>query len=206
MTQVKICGLRDQAAMDACAGADFVGLNFCPASPRFVTPEVATGLRAPAGAVRVGLFVDPSDAEIEAALGAIETIQLHGRESAGRAREIRARFGLPVIKAVTVKGREDLEAAQAYEGVADWLLLDGSAGGGQGVALDWALLEGFAPKIPWMLAGGLTPENVARAIARARIALVHPGAVDVSSGVESARGVKDPALIRRFIKGRILGV
>ena len=177
MVKVKICGLRDQAALDASQGAHFVGFNFCPASPRFVTPQAAESLRAPAGAARVGLFVDPSDAEINAAQHSIDAIQLHGLESAGRVRAIRARFGLPVIKAVTIKGAQDIaRAVEIYAKTADWLLLDGSRGG-QGRAFDWVLAKALRSPCPWMLAGGLTPDNIREAITCA-----HPDAVDVSSG------------------------
>lgn len=192
--QVKICGLTTQGALDACAGAAFVGFNFCKGSPRYITPEAAARLRAPEGAARVGLFVNPQPAEVEAALPAIDMIQLHGKERPGYVEMARGWFDRPVIKAVTVHTPEDLEVAKSYECGADWLLLDGSAGG-QGIAFNWSILYGFDPGVPWMLAGGLTPGNVARAIALAR-----PDAVDVSSGVERDRGVKDAALIRGFIE------
>jgi phosphoribosylanthranilate isomerase len=223
VAQVKICGLTTQGALDACAGADFVGFNFCKGSPRYIAPQAAARLRAPEGAARVGLFVNADDAQIAAAAPALDMLQLHGAEGPARVAEVRARFGLPIIKALVVPPPPGIEGGPGgvvarcgdgpplappsarggnvlrdliapYEEGADWLLLDGSAGG-QGVAFDWSLLDGVALKVPWMLAGGLTPGNVACAIARAR-----PDAVDVSSGVERARGVKDAAAIRAFIR------
>lgn len=187
LPKIKICGIRTQEALDACAGADFVGFVFYDKSPRCIAPEHAAMLHTPL--IRVGLFVDPSDAEIAAALPALDMLQLHGNESPDRVAAIKARFGLPLIKSFTVP---PLPPVQDYD--AQWFLCDGSAGG-QGKAFDWAILDTFAFPKPWMLAGGLTPDNVCRAIA-----LAHPDAVDVSSGVESARGIKDPEKIEAFIE------
>lgn len=201
----KICGLTTAAQVTAAAeaGAGYVGFVFFDRSPRAVALPVARALAlaAPAGVARVGLFVDPSDALLEAVLEAVplDMIQLHGREGPGRVADVRARLGLPVMKAVGVGSPADLGRAREFEGAADQLLLDASAPagaarpGGHGVAFDWRLLEGFASRLPWMLAGGLTPANVAEAV-RATGARQ----VDVSSGVESAPGVKDPDRVRAF--------
>jgi phosphoribosylanthranilate isomerase len=201
----KVCGLTTEAQVEAAAeaGAGYVGLVFFPRSPRAVTAERARELAwaAPVGVAKVGLFVDATDEELETVLDRVplDMVQLHGRETPERVAEVRARWGLPVMKAVGIGGPEDLGRAKAYEGVADQLLLDAKAPpgavlpGGNGVAFDWGLLKGFSSRLPWMLAGGLTPFNVAEAV-RASGARQ----VDVSSGVESAPGVKDPALVRAF--------
>ncbi|WP_426955102.1 phosphoribosylanthranilate isomerase [Muricoccus radiodurans] len=206
--QVKICGLNDPDGLDAAvaAGADFIGFVFVPASPRAVTPDAAAALSARApfveagGPVRVGLFVDPTDEEIAAALAAVPlcVLQLHGEETPARVAEIRARFGVPVMKVLGIGEAADLDRLADYAEVADHFLLDtrvpGAAlPGGNAVAFDWSLLAGRALPRPWLLAGGLTPANVAEAI---RVTGA-PG-VDVSSGVERARGVKDPARIAAF--------
>jgi phosphoribosylanthranilate isomerase len=208
VVEVKICGLNDAAGLDAAvaAGADMVGFVFYPPSPRAVTPARAAALAArhgPGGPRRVGLFVDPTDAEIAAALAALplDLIQLHGAETPPRCAEIRARFGLPVMKALGVATAADLEALEAYAPVVDRLLLDakpppGAAlPGGNAAAFDWGLTAGRPIPRPWLLAGGLTPETVAGAIRTSGA----PG-VDVSSGVERARGVKDPERIARFVR------
>jgi phosphoribosylanthranilate isomerase len=206
--EVKICGVNSAAAFDAAlaAGADMVGLVFYPPSPRALTPAGAAALsaRGPAagGPRRVGLFVDPTDAEIAAVLAALplDLIQLHGAEDPARCAAVRARFGLPVMKALGVATPADLQALAAYAPAVDRFLLDakpppGAAlPGGNAAAFDWSLTAGRAVPRPWLLAGGLTPENVAEAI-RAGGA---PG-VDVSSGVERARGAKDPARIAAFV-------
>lgn len=210
--EVKICGIRDAEALDAAvaAGADLVGFVFFPPSPRAVTPAQASALSArhAGGPVRVGLFVDPTDDDLTAALAAVPLglLQLHGEETPERAASIRARFGVPVMKALGIGAPADLDAADAFAPVVDRFLFDakpppgGPLPGGNAQPFEWRLMAGRAIAKPWLLAGGLTPGNVAEAI---RIAGA-PG-VDVSSGVESARGVKDPALIRAFIaaaKGR----
>ena len=201
----KVCGLtaEDQVEAAAAAGAAYVGLVFFPPSPRAVPPGRARdlALAAPVGVAKVGLFVDPDDATLDAVLAAVplDMIQLHGREAPERVAALRARTGLPVLKAVGVAGAADLARARGFEGAADLLLLDARAPkgadrpGGHGAAFDWGLLGGFAPGLPWMLAGGLAPGNVARAV-RATGARQ----VDVSSGVESAPGVKDAGLIEAF--------
>lgn len=206
MAQVKICGLRDPAhvAEAAAAGARYLGFVFFPRSPRAVTPAEAAALAAdvPPGVARVGLFVDPDDALLDAVLAQVplDMIQLHGRESPDRVAEVRAATGLPVMKAVGIAGPEDLPALTHYGLVADMLLVDakpqpGAAlPGGNGLAFDWQLLRGRRLLRPWLLAGGLTPLNVAQAIR-----LTGALGVDVSSGVESAPGVKDSGLIRAFL-------
>ena len=203
---VKICGIKDLPALDAArqAGADMVGFVFFPPSPRAVTTIQAGELaRSYAhGPKRVGLFVDPDDAMLAATLAEVplDILQLHGEESPARAGEIRARFGKPVMKALGIGSKADLARLTDYADQVDYFLLDarpppgGALPGGNAQAFDWALMKGECPPRPWLLAGGLTPANVVEAIATSGA----PG-VDVSSGVERARGVKDPAAIMAFI-------
>ena len=203
---VKICGVNDAAAMDAAvaARADLIGFVFFPRSPRHVTPARAAELHArhAGGPVRAGLFVNPSDDDIAAFLAAVPLglIQLHGEEAPERCAGIRARFGLPVMKALGIAAPRDLDALTRYAPVVDRFLLDAKAPegaalpGGNATPFDWSLTAGRIIRKPWLLAGGLTPANVRDAI-RASGA---PG-VDVSSGVERARGVKDPELVREFV-------
>lgn len=202
--RVKICGLRDRVGLDAAAraGAAYVGFVFFPPSPRHVGWEAAAALAAdaPPGLCKVGLVVDPDAATIERIAGLpLDMIQLHGAETPARASDIRARLGLPVMKAVGVRGPDDLAALDLWESVADQILCDAkppqdaTRPGGIGKAFDWSLIAGRRWRRPWMLAGGLTLENVAEAAARTGAAQV-----DVSSGVESAPGVKDPARIAAF--------
>ena len=201
---IKICGISTPETLAAviAARAEFVGFNFHPASPRCVSPAQAQALGAQAaGRVkRVGLFVDPNDDALADALasGTLDALQLHGSESPARAAELRARFGLPVWKVNSVASRADLDRAKNYIGAADFILLDaktpaGSLPGGMGLKFDWALLSGWKAPLPWGLAGGLTPSNVAEAIARTGAPLV-----DTASGVESTPGIKDPAKIAAF--------
>lgn len=206
MAQVKICGLRDAAhiatAIDA--GARYLGFVFFPKSPRAITPAQAAALavEVPPGIARVGLFVDPDDALLLDTLAQVplDMIQLHGKESPDRVAQVRTLTGLPVIKAVGISGPGDLPALTDYGLVADMLLVDAKAPkgadlpGGNGLAFDWRLLVGRRWLRPWLLAGGLTPDNVAEAIR-----LTGAKGVDVSSGVETAPGAKDSDLIRRFI-------
>lgn len=204
--RVKICGLRtpEAVAAAAAAGAAYLGFVFFPASPRAVTPEAAAALaaRVPAGLARVGLVVDAGDAELDAiaSVAAPDLLQLHGAESPERVRAIRARLGLPVMKAVGLRSAEDLPRIAAFEAVADMILVDAKPApgaalpGGNGLAFDWRLLAGRRWARPWMLAGGLTAANVAEAVR-----LTGARQVDVSSGVESAPGVKDPDRIRAFL-------
>ncbi|MBM3605841.1 MAG: phosphoribosylanthranilate isomerase [Alphaproteobacteria bacterium] len=206
MADVKICGLREQAhvAAAADAGARFVGFVFFPKSPRAVTVRQAAALAqdVPAGVARVGLFVDPDDALLTEALESVplDVIQLHGGETPDRVAEIKALTGLPVMKAVGISGPDDLPQLTEYGLVADMLLVDAKAPkdadlpGGNGLAFDWRLLVGRRWLRPWMLAGGLTPQNVAEAVR-----LTGAPMVDVSSGVESEPGLKDEALIRAFL-------
>lgn len=205
MTAVKICGLRDpeNLRVAAEAGARFAGFVFYPPSPRFLEIEQARILAEslPEGLLGVGLFVDPSDEEISRVLGTVplDMIQLHGEESPERVAEIAALANLPVIKAIRLRAPEDIGEAEKYEEVADWLLFDSKIDhdlpGGTGQRFDWEILKNRTFKKPWMLSGGLTPENVAEALK-----ILKPGAMDVSSGVEAARGVKDPEKIRAFLK------
>ncbi|MCB1399880.1 MAG: phosphoribosylanthranilate isomerase [Rhodobacteraceae bacterium] len=204
--RVKICGLTEPRTVAAAVaeGAAYVGLVFFPKSPRHLEPDAARALAigVPPGVAKVALVVDPDDDVLEGILRAvpIDMVQLHGAESPARVREIRARFGLPVMKAVGVAEAADLEAIATYEAVADQILVDARAPkgaalpGGNGLSFDWRLIAGRQWQKPWMLAGGLTPANVAEAIR-----LTGARQVDVSSGVESAPGVKDPARIAAFI-------
>lgn len=201
--RLKVCGLSTPEGVEAAAraGAAYVGFVFVPPSPRAVTAARARdlALATPVGVAKVGLFVDASDAEIDAVLNVVplDMIQLHGGESPARVAEVRAR-GLPVMKAVGMAARADLDALAPYEEAADQLLIDAKAPGaalpgGNGVPFDWGLLAGRIWGVPWMLAGGLTPGNVAEAVR-----VTGARQVDVSSGVESAPGVKDPRLIAAF--------
>ncbi len=199
--QVKICGVNDPEIFDAAieAGADWVGFVFFPASPRFVTPAQAAALsaRAAGGPGRVGLFVRPREQDVAAALAGLRLEALQVYAAPGIAMTLRRRFGLPVWRAVAVAERCDLPTES---GGADRLVLEArpppeaSRPGGNAARFDWSLLSGWTSPAPWMLAGGLTPNNVAQAV-RATGA----PAVDVSSGVETAPGVKDAELVRAFI-------
>ena len=206
MARVKICGLRDPAMLDAAAqaGAAYVGFMFFAKSPRNLSlaEARALALNTPAGIAKVAVLVDPDDATLDALLGQvpIDMLQLHGHESPERVTAVKARYGLPVMKVVGVAGPADLTALDAYARVADQILVETKAPkdavlpGGNGVPFDWRLIAGRRWPVPWMLAGGLTPVNVAEAIR-----LTGARQVDVSSGVESAPGVKDAALIAAFI-------
>ncbi|WP_282025382.1 phosphoribosylanthranilate isomerase [Limimaricola cinnabarinus] len=203
---VKICGLSDKAGLEAAvaAGVRYVGFVFFPKSPRAVTVEqaAALALEVPMGIAKVALVVDADDATLDEIVGAVplDMLQLHGRETPERVAEIRARYGLPVMKAVGVASKADLAALDSYAAVADQILVDAKAPagaalpGGNGLAFDWRLIAGRRWPVPWMLAGGLTPGNLAEAIEKT-------GArqVDVSSGVESAPGAKDAALVAAFL-------
>ena len=206
--ETKICGVKTRAALEAAAagGAAYVGLNFYPPSPRAVSAAEAAELAAatPAGVKKVGLFVDPDDGTLAEIVGkvAFDLLQLHGSETPARVAEIRARFGLPVMKAIKVAGPEDLELAEAHLETADRLLFDAKAPksmkhalpGGNALKFDWQLLAGRTWAKPWMLSGGLTAGNLAEAVA-----ISGARAVDVSSGVESEPGVKDPNKIKDFL-------
>lgn len=203
--RVKICGLRSTAdvAAAAAAGASYGGFVFFPRSPRNleIAEARALALEAPLGLAKVALVVNASDAELEAILAQvpIDILQLHGKESPDRVAEIRSRFGLPVMKAIGVATEADLPALEDHAQVADMLLVDAKAPkdaalpGGNGLAFDWRLIAGRRWPLPWMLAGGLTPDNLAEAVR-----LTGARQVDVSSGVEITPGVKDPARIAAF--------
>ncbi len=204
--QVKICGLRSRGdlAAAAAAGAAWGGLVFYPPSPRHVSLADARWIAGdrPEGLTLAALTVDATDAELEAILEAIpiDLLQLHGAESPERAAAVRARFGKPVMKAVGLAEEGDLDGLPEYADAVDMLLVDArpppgaTLPGGNGIAFDWRLIEGRRWPRPWMLAGGLTPENVAEAVR-----LTGAEAVDVSSGVEFARGLKDPVRIAEFV-------
>ncbi len=202
---VKICGLTESADVPAAllAGARYIGFVFFEKSPRNLSIEQAAFMATtvPEGICKVALTVNASDAFLDEMLAAvpIDMLQLHGAESPERVSEVKARYGLPVMKAVGVAGPEDLAALDEYVKVADQILVDakppkaGGLPGGNGLAFDWRLIAGRRWPVPWMLAGGLTPDNVAQAIA-----MTGARQVDVSSGVESAPGVKDADLIMAF--------
>ncbi|MEM8850213.1 MAG: phosphoribosylanthranilate isomerase [Pseudomonadota bacterium] len=203
--RAKICGLRTAQDVDAAAaaGAAYMGLVFFPKSPRHVSLEEAQALaaRAPMGLAKVALMVDPDDATLDdiTARVPLDMIQLHGAESAARVVEVKARTGLPVMKAVGLREAADLAALHQYDGVADQVLVDAKPPdgadlpGGNGIGFDWRLIADRDWNGPWMLAGGLTPTNVAEAVR-----LTGARQVDVSSGVESAPGTKDPRRIAAF--------
>jgi phosphoribosylanthranilate isomerase len=204
--RVKICGLRTVAdvAAVAASGAGYIGLNFFPASPRYVTlvEARALALAAPEGLAKVGLTVDADDATLDAITEAmpLDMLQLHGHESPGRVAEVRRRYGLPVMKVIGVRDEGDLAALFDFSTVADQIMIDAKPPkgavlpGGNGVTFDWRLVAQRRWLRPWMLAGGLTPANVAEAIR-----LTNARQVDVASGVESASGVKDHAKIAAFV-------
>ncbi|HQY44922.1 MAG TPA: phosphoribosylanthranilate isomerase [Paracoccaceae bacterium] len=205
-TRVKICGLREPAHVEAAAaaGAAYVGFVFFAKSPRHLalSDAAALAMLAPAGVAKVALTVNATDAELDAITKAVplDMLQLHGAESPERVAAVKARYGLPVMKAVGVADRADLATLDLYQNVADQILVDAkppknaALPGGNGLAFDWTLLLGRVWRRPWMLAGGLTPENVALAVRS-----TNARQVDVSSGVETAPGVKDESLIRAFI-------
>jgi len=203
--EAKICGLSTPETVDAAVdgGARFVGFNFYPPSPRYVGANdtlKALGGRVPKSVIRVGLFVDPDDALLDERLatGAIDLLQLHGKETPERVAAIKARTGKPVMKAFNVGAASDIERGiAAYASVADRLMFDAAAGtlpGGNAQVFDWTFLSGRKVPLPWLLAGGLTPDNVGEAVRVTGAAIV-----DVSSGVESSRGVKSVDLIRAFL-------
>jgi phosphoribosylanthranilate isomerase len=210
--QIKICGLTTAETMAAAleAGADIVALNFFPKSPRFATPAVARALadQARGRATLAALLVDPDDAAVDAAMAAAspDLLQLHGSETPERCAAIAARTGRPVMKAFGVAGPEDLAVVPAYRPQGVRLLLDAKPPkdaaypGGHGRAFDWTILQGLDPAMPFMLSGGLTPETVGAAIRTVRGFGLSLAGVDVSSGVESAPGVKDGAKIRAFVE------
>lgn len=206
--QAKICGLSTPETVQAAveAGADLIGFVFFPKSPRNIPPDRAAQLAAPAraqGVKVVAVTVDASDALIDAIASTLkpDLIQLHGHESPERAEQVRARSGAGVVKALSVSEASDLDQAAAFEGVVDYLMFDAKAPagatlpGGNGAAFGWRMLAGRNFSKPWFLAGGLNPGNVAEALR-----ITDAPMVDVSSGVEAAPGVKDPALIKAFLE------
>ncbi len=205
--RVKICGLRTVAdvAAVAAAGAGYAGFNFFPKSPRYVTPDQARALAlaAPEGLCKVALVVDADDATLDAIVAEVplDMLQLHGHETPARVAEVKARYGLPVMKVIGVADEADLAPLLDYSLVADQLLIDAKPPkgsvlpGGNGLTFDWRLMVGRKWLKPWMLAGGLTPDNVAQAVR-----LTGARQVDVASGVESAPGVKDHARIAAFVE------
>lgn len=206
--KVKICGINSKPAMTAAltAGADYVGLMFYPPSPRYLSVAAAAELSrmVPKTIRRVGVFVDAPENVIEETLDdvGLDALQLHGSESVEQVAAIADRFGLPVIRAVKLAAPDDLKAAAAFEDVADMLLFDAkpppertdALPGGNALSFDWTMLSGYLGRRPWFLSGGLTAANLARAVAITGAAMV-----DVSSGVETRPGAKDPALIADFI-------
>lgn len=201
MPSVKICGITSLDNLRAAekAGAQFIGFVFYPKSPRNISPEDAGGLSKQTTLTKVGLFVDPTDDELLTILKivSLNMIQLHGDETPSRVMEIKALTGKPVMKAIRVASTADLALAPNYALAADWLLFDAKvegATGGTGKTFDWSILKSFRPGKPWMLAGGLTSENVKEALKT-----LSPTAVDVSSGVESAPGVKDAGKMAAFV-------
>ena len=204
---VKICGLANVDDVRACAdaGANYMGLVFFEKSPRNITIPAARelALAAPLGLAKVALVVNPSDAELDAITGTVplDMLQLHGRETPERVTEVKARYGLPVMKAVGIADGDDLPKLESYFGVADQILVDakppkgGELPGGNGLSFDWRLIAGRRWPCPWMLAGGLTPENVAEAVK-----MTGAKQVDVSSGVEDAPGQKNAELIQKFVQ------
>lgn len=204
--RVKICGLRTVADVQAAAraGAAYMGLNFFPKSPRFVTLDLGRelALAAPVGLAKVALVVDADDATLDAIVEAmpLDMLQLHGHETPDRVAQVRARHGLPVMKVLGIADESDLAALLDHSTVADQILIDAKPPkdarlpGGNGLTFDWRLVAQRRWLRPWMLAGGLTPENVAEAIR-----LTNARQVDVASGVESAPGIKDAGRIAAFV-------
>lgn len=203
---IKICGLTDARALDAAihARAEYAGFNFFPPSPRFLSPAdaAALGARAEGRISRVGVFVDADDGAISEAVATagLDALQLHGNEPPERAAQLRAHFGMPVWKVLSVAAREDVARAGAYTGAVDLILFDaktpkGTLPGGMGLSFDWSLVANWKGPVAWGLAGGLTPDNVAEAVR-----LTGAPLVDTSSGVESAPGVKDSDKIAAFCR------
>ena len=203
--EAKICGLSTPETLEAAVrfGARYVGFVTYPKSPRHISTETmrVLGARVPKTVTRVGLFVDPDDALLEEKLatGALDLLQLHGGETPERVAEIRRRTGKPVMKVIKVGAPADIERGiAAYAEVADRLMFESAEGalpGGNATTFDWTLLAGRTVPLPWLLAGGLTSDNAAEAVR-----VTGARALDVSSGVESSRGVKSVDLIRAFLE------
>ncbi len=204
---VKICGLGSPDAVAAAVegGASYLGFVFFDASPRALTPATAAPLMAeiPDGIIRVGVVVDPSDEAIAGIVAGIrlDMLQLHGQESPQRSAEIRQRSGLGVIKAIAVSSEQDIDYARSFEDIADILMFDAKPPkgaerpGGHALAFDWQLIQGRLWNRPWILAGGLNAANIGEAVRISGAATV-----DVSSGVEDSPGVKNPDMVRKFIR------
>jgi phosphoribosylanthranilate isomerase len=203
--QAKICGLSTPETLDAAVkfGARFVGFVTYPKSPRHISTETmrSLGARVPKTVTRVGLFVDPDDALLDEKLatGALDLLQLHGAETPERVAAIKTRTARPVMKVIKLSAVGDVERGiSGYSKIVDWLMFEPAEGilpGGNGKPFDWTILSGRTVPVPWMLAGGLTPANVAEAVR-----VTGARTVDVSSGVEAARGVKSIELIRAFLE------
>lgn len=205
--EIKICGLMTPAIVDVAldAGADFVGFVFFPPSPRNIGFEAARALgeRVRGRARKVALSVDADNDFLAACIDALkpDMLQLHGRETPERVGVVRSRFGLPVMKALPIEDRSDLSPIRLFAGVADRLIFDArpprdaTRPGGLGKSFDWTLLAGINPGVPYMLSGGLDESNVAEALR-----ITGANAVDVSSGVERAPGIKDADKIRGFVR------
>lgn len=203
---VKICGLSTRETLDATlvAGADMVGFVFFPPSPRHLSLESARelGKQAEDRAAKVALTVDADDATLSNIVETLrpDLLQLHGKETIARVRDIKAKFGLPVMKVIAVEASADLAALPGYTSVADRILFDARAPkdatrpGGLGAVFDWHVLEKLDLRLPFMVSGGLGADNVVEALRVTRA-----GGVDVSSGVESSPGIKDPEMIRNFV-------
>jgi phosphoribosylanthranilate isomerase len=204
---VKICGLSTRETLDVAldAGADMVGFVFFPPSPRHLSLETARdlGKHAKRRAAKVALTVDADDATLANIVEALQPdmLQLHGKETVARLRDIKQKFALQVMKVIAVENASDLASLPGYAAVADRILFDARAPkeatrpGGLGAVFDWHVLENLDLKLPFMVSGGLNAGNVAEAVAVTRA-----GGVDVSSGVERAPGIKDPEMIRAFIR------
>lgn len=204
---VKICGLSTRETLEVAlgGGADMVGFVFFPPSPRHLPLERARelGLVAKNRALKVALTVDADDSTLDNIVDALapDLLQLHGKESVARLRDIKQKFGLPVMKAVAVETAADLASLPGYASVADRILFDArpprdaTRPGGLGAVFDWHVLQNLDLKLPFMVSGGLTADNVAEAVRVTRA-----GGVDVSSGVERSPGIKDPEMIRAFIR------
>lgn len=209
---IKICGLKtpDTLAAALAGAASHVGFIFFPKSPRNIAPDEAGDLRRAARgrAKAVAVTVDAADAELDAIVAAMapDMLQLHGKETPERVAAVKARYRLPVMKALSVGKAGDLDAVKPFIGIADRFLLDAKPPkgselpGGNGVSFDWTLLSGLGPRIDYLLSGGLNAKNVADALR-----LTNPPGIDISSGVESAPGVKDVGLIEAFFRAVAAG-
>lgn len=209
MTGIKICGLSTAETVEAAvtAGADYLGFVFFPKSPRHICFDAAAELKAhvPSSVMKVALTVDADNETLDAVVAALrpDILQLHGAETPERLKELKTRYGLLLMKAIGVAEPGDPERSEIYRDSADLLLFDAkppksmanALPGGNGLVFDWSLIAGHRPDMPWMLSGGLTPDNV-----RDAIRITGAEAVDVSSGVETAPGRKSPGLIEAFIK------